>query len=330
MPRVELTDEELTKFGVVHADEGPHEFDPADEWWNESWFWDWFDSTGKLAGHCRIGIHPNQDRAWIWFFLHREGEWVVIEEPRLPLSHLKLPELTYDGWGLKVSYQPGAPLRSGHLHVEGFGRVVSGPRVGRVLPIGADLEITSLGAPHSPGRGQAAGHSSETVPASRFEQPIAVQGSLRFDTESIGFEGRGERDHSWGPRHWNLEWTVLVLNGEDLRLQCHEARVPNAGIFTGGYLHRDTSVEIGRVDLDFKYNDESLREPVSGSFELEAKDGTVVAGTIEVVAAAEIDITHTFVPPQRSVYRRALIRAHRRSAPPLLGWTEFNRLRAKP
>ena len=43
----------------------------------------------------------------------------------------------------------------------------------------------------------------------------------------------------------------------------------------------------------------------------------------------EIDITHTFAPPQRSVYRRALIRAQREGGPPLLGWTESNRFLKK-
>ena len=33
-----LSDEELTRFGVAFHDEGPHEFDPAVAWWNESWF----------------------------------------------------------------------------------------------------------------------------------------------------------------------------------------------------------------------------------------------------------------------------------------------------
>jgi hypothetical protein len=54
-----------------------------------------------------------------------------------------------------------------------------------------------------------------------------------------------------------------------------------------------------------------------------------VAGELEVISAAEIDLTHTFVPPQRSVYRRALLRAHREDGPPLLGWLEFNRFLEK-
>ena len=36
--------------------------------------------------------------------------------------------------------------------------------------------------------------------------------------------------------------------------------------------------------------------------------GATLSGRIEPITAAEIDITHTFVPPRRSVYQRTLIR----------------------
>ena len=64
MPRPP-TDEELTQFGIRPEDDGIHPHDPAAEWWNESWFWDWFDDAGEVAGHCRLGFHPVQRRAWL-------------------------------------------------------------------------------------------------------------------------------------------------------------------------------------------------------------------------------------------------------------------------
>ena len=100
----DLSQEDVTAFGIRPEDEGPHAFDPDKEWWNESWFWDFFDASGKLAGHCRIGLLPAQRRAWLWFFLYRDGEWVAVEEPRLPLSEFQLPRLAYRGWGLEVSW----------------------------------------------------------------------------------------------------------------------------------------------------------------------------------------------------------------------------------
>jgi hypothetical protein len=112
-----------------------------------------------------------------------------------------------------------------------------------------------------------------------------------------------------------------------MRLQCAEARVPNAGTFGVGYLHRETTASIFEVEFDFRFDDDSLRAPLAGGFRVAAEDGTVVAATIEVISAAEIDITHTFVPPERSIYRRALVRAHPVDGPPLLGWIEFNYFR---
>jgi hypothetical protein len=55
------------------------------------------------------------------------------------------------------------------------------------------------------------------------------------------------------------------------------------------------------------------------------EDGSELAFQLETISAVEIDITHTFVPPERSIYRRALVRARRASGAPLVGWTEFNR-----
>ncbi len=335
-----LSDAELTKFGVQLRDEWPHPFDPAVEWWNESWFWDWFDADGRVAGHCRLGTHPNQQRAWIWYYHYADGEWIVVEAPRLPLADLCLAKqggpdtnagvcFAYERHGLAFSWEPDAALRSGRFRFSGFGRVLSGPRAGMIQPVSADLRVLALGAAHSPGRATAPGHESQQFPASRMEQPIAVSGTLAAAGALTVFEGRGERDHSWGPRHWNLEWTFLVLNGPDLRLQCAEARIPNIEPIHGGYLSRDETISITQARFDFAYHDDDVARPVDGRLEVVADDGTRLAFEIESIAATEIDITHTFVPPQRSVYRRALVRARREGGPPLLGWTEFNRFLKK-
>ncbi len=338
--RARPSDETLTQFGIAFADEGPHAFDPAVEWWNESWFWDWFDADGRVAGHCRVGLHPNQQRAWIWYYHYADGEWIALEEPRLPIADVCRADpgetsseravFAYQRWGLAFSWEPAAPLRSGRLRISGFGRVLSGPRTGLILPVRADLHVEAIGAAHSMGRARAPGHESERFPASRFEQPIELRGALRVDGRERPFAGRGERDHSWGPRHWNLEWTFLVLNGETLRLQCAEARIPNVPPIRGGYLARETTVALTDASFEFSYRDDDLTRPMAGRFSANAEDGTRLAFDIEPLAAAEIDITHTFAPPERSVYRRALVRGRSAEGPPLLGWVESNRFVGKP
>ncbi len=168
--------DQLSQFGIVPSDEGPHPHSPDHEWWNESYFWDWFDARGERAGHCRIGVHPNQDRAWLWFYLYNGAEWVAIEEPRLPLRDFDREKLHYDRWGLRFAYEVTAPLRSGRFSCSGFGRVVSGPRAGMILPVGAELEIEATGPAHSSGANTVASHSAEGYAANRFEQPIRVRG----------------------------------------------------------------------------------------------------------------------------------------------------------
>jgi len=327
MAGTRFTPAELAQFGLRLEDEGPHPFDPAVLWWNESWFWDWFDATGARAGHCRIGVHPNQDRAWLWLYLFQDDEWTTIEEPRLALADWDLSRLAYDRFGLRCTWNVEAPLEAGHLSVAGFGRVVAGKRAGMILPVGVDLAVRALGPPHSHGRSVAPGHGAGAAyPASRFEQPIAVEGTMRVGGEARTFSGRGERDHSWGPRHWNLEWTFLVLNGERVRLQCAEARIPNVGRFTSGYLQRQSMVTVKEVQFSFRYPEADVLRPVSGEFSIVAENGDAFSATVEPLSGAEIDITHTFVPPRRSLYRRALVRAIPRSGEgPLLGWVEFNR-----
>jgi hypothetical protein len=318
---------DLTRFGVRLEDEGPHAFDPAVEWWNESWFWDWYDAAGSEAGHCRIGVHANQARVWLWLFLFREGEWVAIEEPRLPLGDLDLARLSYDRLGLRFAWEAHEPLSAGRLTVEGFGRVLSGPRTGMILPVGATLDVTALGPPHSIGRSSAPGHSSDAYPASRFEQPVGVRGTVRIDAVARAFAGHGERDHSWGPRFWNLEWTFLVLGAGDLRVQAAEASVPGAGRFVVGYVQRESMTPLSDARFDFAIDAADVLHPIAGRFAVTAENGDSLAGRIEALSAAEIDITHAFVPPQRSLYRRALVRATLDGhAQPLLGWVEFNRL----
>ena len=322
-----ITLEELTRFGITPQDEYPHPFSPDYEWWNESVFYDWYDAVGGNAGHCRIGWHPNQQRLWVWLFLWNGVEWVALEEPRLPLAGLKLPEIAYDdGWGLAFSYTVGEPLRRGRFAARGFGRVLCGPRAGMILPMAVELDVETVGAAHSLGQQSIAGHSAEGYSVSRFEQPIRVRGTYAIADETRAIEGRGERDHSWGPRWWNIEWNFCVAHGDAYRFQAAHVRIPGASEIDTGYLHvGERTGSITELRLDLTFADEQVTRPVSGRFAFTAEGGATLAGRIEPITAAEIDITHTFVPPRRSVYRRSLIRIIPDDAPPAIGWLESNR-----
>jgi hypothetical protein len=263
---------------------------------------------------------------WFWLFLYNGREWVAIEEPRLPISRLELPKIRYDdGWGLRFGYEVDQPLLTGRLHARGFGRVISGPRTGRMLPMSVNLDVECVGPAHSLGESSVAGHSHERLSTNRFEQPIRVRGQYAIGDDVRAFAGRGERDHSWGPRDWNMQWQFMVLNGDDIRIQATSVLIPGIDPIHVGYVHREKMSTIRKVEFDLKYDDDCPTRPFAGRVRLAAEDGFVADGTIEALTGVEIDITHCFSPPRLSVYRRALVRFSPDQGLPLLGWIESNR-----
>lgn len=319
----ELTDEQLTGFGLGFADDTFHPYDPADRSWNESWFWDWYNDDGTVAGHCRIGCLPNENRVWLWLYLFCEGEWLAVEQPFLDFGLLRRPLIAFDQPGLSFSYDIVHPLRAGRLQVSAQARIVSGARAGRTVPVAINLAVQAVGAPHTTGAGDQEGHSSEHFDARRFEQPIDVYGTFSIDRGVSLFRGRGERDHSWGPRYWQIEWSFLVLNSADLRLQCVEVRFPGDGTIEIGYLQTDATQDLTKVELVVE-RDLDLAVGARGRCAVVAADGTAFAFSFEAITTHEMDLSHVLVPrPPQSTYRRSVIRATPDDGgPPLIGWLE--------
>jgi hypothetical protein len=319
-----FTDAELSSFGIQPADEYIHPWSPDHTWWNESWFWDWFSPDGSSAGHLRLGVHPNQDRVWLWY-LHYDGEnWIILEETRLPMSDWDLEALRYDQWGLSFSWEVAQPLRGGRLKLDGYGRVVSGPKAGYQLPVGCDLEISIEGVPHSTGQGDVEGHMDDHYSTARFEQPISVHGTQRVGPDVTPFDGQGERDHSWGPRDWNMEWIFCVVGGADLRMQWAAVDIPGADRIAAGYLLRDgQTVDITDVKESLDLSGPPTNS-ANGQFTLTTANGETIEGQMTTISGAEIDIAHCFDPPRPAIYRRSLVEITL-AGDTRIGWLEFNR-----
>ena len=271
--------EELTRFGITPDDEHPHPFSPEYEWWNESVFYDWYDADGANAGHCRIGWHPNQQRLWMWLFLFNGAEWVAIEEPRLPLSSLKLPEIAYDdGWGLRFSYTVDEALRRGRFAARGFGRVLCGPRAGMILPVAVELDVETVGAAHSLGQQHIPGHSAEGYSTSRFEQPIRARGTLRHRRRDARARRARRARPLVGPAL--VEHRVELLRRATATTTASRrahVRVPGASEINTGYLHvGEATRQHHRVTLDLAFDDANATRPVSGRFAFTAEGGATL------------------------------------------------------
>lgn len=318
-----MAHDDLHAFGIGLDDDAAHPWDPDDASWNESWFWDWYDEHGELAGHCRLGALPAQGRAWVWCYQRWGDAWLAIDQPFLSEDLLARPAPALERPGLGCSYRIDEPLRRGHLAVHGPARVLGGAHDGRVVPLRVELDVEALGVPHSTGQGDADGHRSEGYDARRFEQPIAVSGTVTVDGHEAELIGRGERDHSWGPRLWDIEWSFLVLGGERRRLQCVEVRFPGDGTIEVGYLQdEDGTRDLEAVRLVVERADD-LAAGTGGRVELDVDGACVLAATIEPVATHEMDLSHVLAPGSTSTYRRSFVRAQPDDGgPPLQGWLE--------
>lgn len=304
---------DINQFGIVPEDEYPHAFSPDHADWNESYFFDWYNEDGTFAGHCRVGWHPVQERVLFWLFVYHNQEWLMIEEYRLPLTALQLGNsdraFNYQGWGLDFSYTPKDPLLSGTLNVSGFGRVISGARLGMVLPVTLNLQLEALGPPHSRGEGEVASHSAQGYSTNRYEQPIQAQCELTTAGLTQSFPVRGERDHSWGPRPWDMEWSFLVINNKDFSLQATVVKIPEWPEIKMGYFKGADGIMVNLTDVDFQvaHDAGAPERSVQGSIVLTCENGSVINADITAVTGTEIDITHALEPPRRSEYRRSLI-----------------------
>ena len=331
------TEFDVTKFGIHLEDEFPHLFSVDHADWNESYFFDWYDTTGTNAGHCRIGWHPVQQRVLFWLYLYNGSEWLMIEEYRLPFSSLKLNynktvkemchAFSYEGWGLEFNYQPQEPLRSGQLSVKGFARVLSGTRQGMIKPVELELTVNAIGPAYSRGGGEIESHSAENFSTNRYEQPHQSQVQVVIDGETTELAVRGERDHSWGPRPWDMCWQFLVVNNERFSLLATQVEIPEWPLIRMGYYHAhgEEMEHLSETEFSLNFDETNPLQAVSGSLSLLCESGRKINITLETISGTEIDITHTFSTPHRSEYRRSLIRCSFDDGIQSIGWLESNR-----
>ncbi len=311
----------LEQYGVRLSDEGLHAFDPADTSWNESVFFDWVrDET--LAGHIRIGRMPGEARVWVWIHVLHEGEWVVLEHPFIPIASVTDFDVALPG--LTVKREVVAPLQTIRVVADATGRIVTGPRAGQLVSFGFDLVFSAAGPAHSIGESILDGHVSE-ISTSRYEQPMDIRGTQRVGEVSIAFEALGERDHSWGPRDWNIGWTFMPVSRPGLRALAIRVSVDEETHMDLGYLVRDEMAHVFELDFALTY-DADVTRPFAGRARLVDEHDFAFEGRVEPITGSEIDLSHVLDGTRRSLYRRALVRfVPDDGSAPLYGFLEVHR-----
>jgi hypothetical protein len=224
----------------------PHHVDPDDErrhaagselLWNESYYLDFVDREGAVAGYARIGLYPNLGVTW-WTTMIVGADRPVVASVAYDLPHISGNGLTLADGGLDLSAVVDSPLAEmgvrgtapAVIHDEAVAVYRGEP--GRPATIGLDLVWTTDGMPY---------HYALTT---RYEVPCLVSGEITVGGERIPVEGHGQRDHSWGVRDWwafGWCWSAARLD-DGTRVHAADIRIPGQPVAFGYIQTKDGAV----------------------------------------------------------------------------------------
>jgi len=299
---------------LLSSDEGAHT--RGDEpLWNESWYFDFADPSQDSGGWVRLGLYPNENRAWINVLLCGPGRPTVALNDfhaALPADPTVVvtPEIT-------LTHQVAEPLVSYRVTVIGSGQVYNDPaallrgETGRPAAVSLDLVWSSSGEPY-PYR-----------LATRYEIPCTVSGTVTVDGQTHTVAGvPGQRDHSWGVRDWwAMDWVWSALHLDDgTHVHAVEIRIPGWDSIGIGYVQRtgEPLFELQRVVAREVFGDNGL--PVSTELTLEPA-GLVL--DTRVVAHAPVRLVAD--DGRVAEFPRAWVSVTAADGRTGVGWVEWNR-----
>lgn len=207
---------------LIDADEGTHEVGTASNW-NESRYVDFWDRRQKIGGWYRIGNRPNEGHAEMssctylpdgsvaFMFgrpkitkneLHADGQrWEIVK----PWRHTRV---TYEGEVMLLE-SPWALL-------EPKKAFAAAPRTQAKI----ELDV------HAQGLDSVMGQDTDQVnlifvPGQadyHYQHLVRTTGTVQVGDKRWSVDGRGGKDHSWGPRNWHakvyLRWIIASFDDD--------------------------------------------------------------------------------------------------------------------
>lgn len=216
---------------------------------NESMFFNFFDSTRNYGGFVRIGNRVNEGHAEMTFcvflpsgeLLMQWGKPAISGNESLDAAGLSFSVLE-PGRRFRVRYSGEAVRIADPYTMRDPGKAMRGnPRCAVQL----DLDVTATG----PMIGDSQGHPDSIIfldGVGHYQQPIASAGTLIAGADRWAVDAVGVRDHSWGRRVWHSLYRDrslwLSLGAELTVIACKTWLSPDGAPDTMGCL-----VEHGRV-----------------------------------------------------------------------------------
>ncbi|MCB1038881.1 MAG: hypothetical protein KDA94_05030 [Acidimicrobiales bacterium] len=293
------------------SDEGWHQ-PGAGTWWNESWYLDFVDPANGIGGYLRLGLYPNQGRAWYWACVVGPGRpLVTVIDHDVPLPRTGTHEIRTEGLWADLTVE--TPLDHLSAGLEAFAVGVDDPSEvygdlrGDRVPLGFDLEWETDGTPYAyPG-------------VTRYEVPCRVHGEVLVGRERFEIDGHGQRDHSWGERDWwtyGWSWTAGRLD-DGTRFHGVDVDLGGAALYATGYVQPPGGPLAATDQVAHSLHQEAPGVPGSGTWRVADLDLRV-----EPIATSPVHLVSE--DGRRSRFPRSWCEFTAADGRTGQGWTEWN------
>lgn len=201
-------------------DEHNHEPDAARNF-NESVYVNGFDAEQRTGGWLRLGNRVNEGYAELSVCLYLPDGRVACQFQRPRISDND----SFDAGGLR--YRVDEPFERLTVRYDGELLLLDDPAAlrdpGRTLAAaprvtgGVEWDVTAVSPAHggepTSEDGVARMLYGHDFSRGHFNQHIAVGGRMRVGEQEWDLDALGWRDHSWGPRFWQVIWAYRLFLG---------------------------------------------------------------------------------------------------------------------
>ena len=254
--------------------------------WNESRYIDFFDGSSALGGWLRTGMRPNEGHAEVSTCVNLPDGRCAFFYSRSPIDHNGL-----DAGG--QSWLVGDPFRRSVVRYRGPALLLEDPwalldpksafATSTRCQVSLELHVSTLGIEAVMGSdqshidliflpGQADWH---------YQHLCWTSGAVTVDGQRFDVDGRGGKDHSWGPRNWMakhyMRWFTAVAEDDSIGFMLMRAVGPTKAT-RSGHLWMDGALHL--VD-DFHmantFADEAPHQLTRTELVIRAGDNVVTA-----------------------------------------------------
>ena len=205
------------------SDEYTHAIGAASNW-NESRYIDFWDARSQLGGWFRIGNRPNEKHAEMSACINLPNGKCAFMFSRPTISGNEL-EAAGQRWQIDSPWDVTRVSYHGEMIVMEDPWMLTDPKKAfKESPrVQAAIDLTT----HAQGLGSVMGFDQDHIdriflPGQadfHYQHLIRTQGRVRIGTQEFEVNGRGGKDHSWGPRNWHakiyLRWPIASFDDDN-------------------------------------------------------------------------------------------------------------------